>query len=321
MRLRARQTFSRSLLEDEDAMKTAFGFGLAMLAMLGAGTPGWAGPAHSAQGYLGVDVRDVAPDQVATLKLKDAHGAEIVLVDHDAPAGKCGLHEHDVVLMMNGQAIEGKDQLRHLLHDSPPGANIVLIVSHDGQQRTVTTQMAVSQEEVARQATEQRFTVAAPEEQPTDSATLGVFGSGQSAAGGNSLLGPMVMNPSYTGLYLEKMSAQLAGYFGVPNGSGLLVRSVQESSPAAVAGMLAGDVVIRANDKTVVSTNDWAKAIKSSHGHSLTIVVLRDKKEQTLTLTPDSKKRSSLDPASIGPNEEAAPVAVAHVGFSWMPLS
>ena len=131
----------------------------------------------------------------------------------------------------------------------------------------------------------------------------------------------MVMNPSYTGLYLEKMSAQLAGYFGVPNGSGLLVRSVQENSPAALAGMHAGDVVVRANDKTVANTNDWAKAIKNSHGHSLTVVVMRDKKEQTLTLTPDSKKRSSIDPASFEHSTEAAPVAVAHLGFSWMPLS
>jgi serine protease Do len=302
-------------------MKTALGFGLAVLAMMGACTPGWAGSGHSAQGYLGVDVRDVAPDQVAVLKLKDTRGAEIVLVDHDAPAGKCGLHEHDVVLMMNGQAIEGQDQLRRMLHDSPPGGTIVLVVSHDGQQRTVTTQMAVSQEEVERQAAEQRLTVAAPEDQPGESASVSGIATGPSVSAGNSLLGPMVMNPSYTGLYLEKMSAQLAGYFGVPSGSGLLVRSVQENSPAAVAGMLAGDVVIRANDKSVASTNDWAKAIKNSRGHSLAVVVLRDKKEQTLTLTPDSKKRSSLDQSNFTPNTEAAPVAVAHVGFSWMPLS
>jgi serine protease Do len=300
-------------------MKTALGFGLVLLAMTAPCALAGASSGHAAQGYLGVDVRDVTPDQVATLKLRDTRGAEIILVDHDAPAGKCGLHEHDVVLMMNGQAIEGQDQLRRMLHDSPPGGTIVLVISHDGQQRTITTQMAVSQEEVERQATEQRMTVTAPEEQAAD-AGGGSLSTG-SVHDGNSLLGPMVMNPSYTGLYLEKMSAQLAGYFGVSSGSGLLVRSVQENSPAALAGMHAGDVVVRANDKAVASTNDWAKAIKNSHGHALTVVVLRDKKEQTLTLTPDGKKRSSMDPYAVQPNKEAAPSAVAHVGFSWMPLS
>jgi serine protease Do len=306
-----------TLWKEDDAMKTALGFGLALLAMTAPGTLAVAATGHAAQGYLGVDVRDVTADEVAALKLKDTHGAEIVLVDHDAPAGKCGLHEHDVVLMMNGQAIEGQDQLRRMLHDAPPGGTIVLVVSHDGQQRTVTTQMAVSQEQVAREATEQRLTVPAPEDQPADTAQYGGTLPGSSASEGNSLLGPMVMNPSYTGLYLEKMSTQLAGYFGVPNGRGLLVRSVQENSPAALAGMHAGDVVMRANDRAVMSTNDWAKAIKNSQGRPLAVVVMRDKKEQTLTLTPDSKRRSSV----IEPKEEAAPVAEAHVGLSWMPHS
>jgi serine protease Do len=301
-------------------MRTALGFGLALLA-IAAPCALAAGSGHSAQGYLGVDVRDVTPDQVAVLKLKDTRGAEIMLVDHDAPAGKCGLHEHDVVLMMNGQVIEGQDQLRHMLHDSPPGGTIVLVVSHDGQLRTITTQMAASQEEVERQAAEQRLTVPAPESQPSDAPSYSGASLGQSGGAGNSLLGPMVMNPSYTGLYLEKMSAQLAGYFGVPNGSGLLVRSVQENSPAALAGMHAGDVVLRANEKTVTSTNDWAKAIKNSHGRALAIVVLRDKKEQNLTLTPDSKKRSSLLQPTVPASEQSAPVDLAHLGPGWMPLS
>jgi S1-C subfamily serine protease len=111
------------------------------------------------------------------------------------------------------------------------------------------------------------------------------------------------------------MSSQLSDFFGVPSGSGLLVRSVIDNSPAALAGMHAGDVVIRADARPVTSTNDWAKAIKNSHGHSLTITVMRDKKEQTLTLTPDSKKRSSLDPSQPDPD------AVAHLGMSFLPRS
>jgi S1-C subfamily serine protease len=68
--------------------------------------------------------------------------------------------------------------------------------------------------------------------------------------------------------------------------------------------MRAGDVVVRANAKPVANSADWTKAIKDSHGRPLAIVVLRDKKEQTLTLTPDNKKRSSLQqPASdLTPN-------------------
>jgi serine protease Do len=315
-------------------MKRAVGYGLVLLAAsAGASRSAWAwgpefaagGPAHffsgapvrSGQGYLGVDVRDVASDQINGLRLKDARGAEIVLVDHDAPAGKADLRVHDVVLQMNGQAIDGQDQLRRMLHDSPPGKTIQLLISRDGMQMTVTTQMA-NREEVERQAWEQHLTVPDPQAAPPESAdsdySVGSNSSGAPARG-NSFLGNLLMNPSYTGAMLEKMSNQLADYFGVSSGAGLLVRSVVPNSPAANAGMRAGDVVVRANARTVSTTNDWAKAIKNSHGQPLTVVVLRDKKEQTLTLTPDGKKRSSLE----APMDDGNGAAVAHPGLSWMP--
>jgi serine protease Do len=271
------------------------------------------GPAssHAAQGYLGISVGDVAPDQLSTLKLKEARGAEIILVDHDAPAGKAGLREHDVVLMINGQAIAAKDQLSRILHESPSGRTMTLLISRDGQQMTITTQMAVSQEQVERDVSEQHTKVTDPSPAIVDNTESGLSSSPMR---GNSFIGSLLMNPSYTGALLEKMSSQLADFFGVPSGSGLLVRSVIDNSPAELAGMRAGDVVIRADDKRVISTNDWAKAIKSSHGHSLTITVMRDKREQTLTLTPDSKKRSSVD-------SDPDQTSVARLGLSFLPRS
>jgi S1-C subfamily serine protease len=276
-------------------------------------------PTRGGQGYLGVDLRDVTADQLGALKLKEARGAEIILVDHDAPAGKAGLREHDVVLQMNGQAIEGQDQLRRMLHDSPPGKTVTLVISRDGQLITVTTQMS-THEEVDRQAMENHLTVPEPQAAPNDGAGSGdsnTPANGPAVRGGSSFIGAMVMNPAYTGLFLEKMTTQLASFFGVPSGAGLLVCSVQPNSPAATAGMHAGDVVIRADKYAVTTVNDWTKAIKNSHGQPLTVVVLRDKKEQTLTLTPDSKKRSSLDQ----PADDSNRAGLAHSGFSWMPRS
>jgi len=283
------------------------------------------GPVRGAQGYLGVDIRDVTEDQAATLKLKEPRGAEIVLVDHDAPAGKAGLREHDVVLQMNGQPIQGQDQLRRMLHESAPGKTIVLIVSRDGQQLTVSTQMAANREQVERQAWEQHLTVPDPQA-PLSDAPPSDFSTSTSATPpirGNSFIGTMLMNPSYTGAMLEKMSSQLATYFGVPNGAGLLVRDVHQNSPAAIAGMHAGDVVVRADTRPVTSPADWAKAIKNSHGHPLAIVVLRDKKQQTLTLTPDTKKRSSLDgsPDPADPTKSTGAPTIAHLGLTLLPRS
>jgi predicted metalloprotease with PDZ domain len=276
--------------------------------------------ARSAQGYLGVDLRDVTADQLSALKLKEARGAEIVLVDHDAPAGKAGLREHDVLLRMNGQGIDGEEQIRRMLRESPPGTTVVLLISRDGQQMTVTTQTA-NREEVEREAWEQHLTVPEPQDAPAESASSDYSSAPSYAApsvrGGSGFLGTILMSPAYTGAMLEKMSAQLADYFGVSDGTGLLVRSVEPDSPAALAGMRAGDVVIRANQRTVASTADWSKAIKDSHGHPLAVVVLRDKKEQILTLTPDGKKRSSLEPQP----QDSVLSTVARLAEIWTPLA
>jgi S1-C subfamily serine protease len=287
-------------------MKRAIEFGLVLLATAAAaGSPAMAsnptenagasqffvGNAAARQGYLGVDVRDITPEQVSVLKVRDVHGAEIIMVDHDAPAGKCGLREHDVILQMNGQAIEGRDQVRKMLHDFAPGKPVQLIISRDGQQMTINTQTS-SREEVEKLAWEQHL--AAPDSQ-SDGASDVAQASPALPRTSKGFLGGVLTAPAYTGAMLGNMTAQLADYFGVPHGAGVLVRSVEPNSPAALAGMHAGDVVIRAASRTVSNLADWARALKSNRDKSVPVVVLRDKKEQTLLLTLESKKRSSVD--------------------------
>jgi C-terminal processing protease CtpA/Prc len=105
----------------------------------------------------------------------------------------------------------------------------------------------------------------------------------------------MIVSSAYTGAKLEVMGPQLAEFFGAQGSAGLLVRQVDPNSPAASAGLKAGDVVVKVNSQQVVNGNDWSKTIHENRGKPVSVMVLRDKKEQTLTLTPDAKKRSSVD--------------------------
>lgn len=251
-------------------------------------------------GYLGVVISDVNPNKVASLKLKDARGAEIVHVDHDGPAGKLGLLQHDVILEMNGQQIEGQEQLRRMLREMPAGRSVTLVISRDGQQQTMTTQLA-NREEVARRAWEQHLVVPAPDPDNGSAPHVGSGFlhsdtlSGLGARAHRDLLGSTtVLNASFTGAQLEVMGPQLAEFFGVEGDAGLLVRSVEANSPAAIAGLRAGDVVVRVNRIAVTSGNEWSKTIHQNKGKPVELGVLRDRREQTLTITPDNKKRSSV---------------------------
>ena len=75
----------------------------------------------TSQGYLGVDLADVDQEKAQTLKLKEVRGAIITLIDHDAPAGQIGLHVNDVVIQLNGQDVEGAEQLHRMLREIPAG--------------------------------------------------------------------------------------------------------------------------------------------------------------------------------------------------------
>ena len=260
------------------------------------------------QSYLGVDVRDVNDDEVPALKLKEARGAEVVHVDHDGPAGKMGLRERDVVTQMNGVAIEGEEQIRKMLHDTPPGRTVVFIILREGQQMTVTAQMA-DREEVERQAWERHLST--PPVLPA-SAPDGVAAGPAEASPvvapaaplpppkyGKSFLGSLLTSPTYTGAMLERVGPQLASFFGVSTGTGLLVRGVDNNSPAAMAGIRAGDVVVRADSRTLASMTQWAKAIRDAKGRPVTVVIVRDRQERTVTLTPDIKRRSSIQYPSL----------------------
>ena len=82
--------------------------------------------------YLGVDIADVSAERLGELKLKEEHGAEVTMVDQDAPAGKAGLHEHDVIVSLNGTAVESAAQLRRMIKETPPGRIVKLGISRDG---------------------------------------------------------------------------------------------------------------------------------------------------------------------------------------------
>jgi serine protease Do len=71
--------------------------------------------------HLGVSDCDVSTDRLGALKLKEEKGVEVTMVDQDAPAGKAGIKEHDVILSMNGTSIESHVQLKRMIRETPPG--------------------------------------------------------------------------------------------------------------------------------------------------------------------------------------------------------
>jgi serine protease Do len=230
--------------------------------------------------YLGVDISDVTTERLAVLKLKEEKGVEVTMVDQDAPAGKAGIKEHDVILSMNGTTIESGAQLRRMIRETPPGRVVALGLSRDGQPITVKVQLSDKHKEFPAMGPDIHIKIPEFHMPDIDIPSINMV---------------MVTSSARSGLTLENITPQLAEYFGVKNGNGVLVRSVEKGSRGEKAGFRAGDVIVKVNDEAVHDTSDFMHAVRSGESKSVSVGVVRDKKEQNLNLSlPEHKESGEL---------------------------
>jgi predicted metalloprotease with PDZ domain len=231
--------------------------------------------------YLGVDIADVTTERLGALKLKEEHVAEITMVDQDAPAGKAGLKEHDVILSLNGAAVESAAQLRRMIKETPAGRVVTLGISRDGQPQAIKVQLANRSKSVAmHNPPDFKFVMPAMPAMPDLDIPVSVV---------------IAHSSLRSGLMVENITPQLGEFFGVKSGNGVLVRSVEKGSWSAKAGFRAGDVIVRVNNQAVHDTSDFTRALRATSGGTAAVTVIREKKEQNLNLTlPDRKDSGDI---------------------------
>jgi serine protease Do len=235
--------------------------------------------------YLGVDTRDVTADRLTALQLKEEQGVEVTMVDQDAPAGKSGLKEHDVILTVNSANVESVEQLRRMIHEIPAGRTVTLGISRNGQEMTIKAQLASRKKSFSLANGQKEFHFEMPvipeiPAMPDIDVPVSIV---------------VVHSSTRSGMMIENLTPQLGDFFGVKNGQGVLVRSVEKGSRAEKAGFRAGDVVVRVNGESVNDAGDFTHAVRSRKDNKATIGIVRDKKEQTITLTlPDARESGGI---------------------------
>ena len=238
---------------------------------------GYFGDDSGTGSYLGVDINDIDAERVSALKLKDEHGVEVTMVDQDAPAGKAGVKEHDVILTMNGTTIDSGAQLRRMIRETPPGRTVAFGISRDGQPQTIKVQLADRHKTAAWGPKAKDFKFDMP-----DMPNMSDFDFPVSVT--------VVHSGMRSGLMIENITPQLGDFFGVKDGKGVLIRSVEKGSHAERAGFRAGDVIVRVNNQPVHDTSDFSHALRSHGKGTVTVGIIREKKEQTLTLPLPERK-------------------------------
>jgi serine protease Do len=256
------------------------------------------------QGYLGVELSDLDQDKAQVLKLKEVRGAVITLIDHDAPAGQYGLKVNDVVIQLNGQNVEGAEQLRRMLREIPAGRKVNLEISRDGNLQTMTLELA-DRRKIEADAWQRVNDGGSVFSQAPQKGFLGGGGDGVDVP--NSPLGPIFGSSLNVGALVEPLTTQMAQYMGVP--SGVMVKQVAKKSEAAAAGLKAFDVIMKVGTEPIANLAGWDRALRSNEGKQVQVTVLRDRRQQTMTLQVDSKRHSELEWEQVFPDGSGMDVA------------
>lgn len=245
--------------------------------------------------WLGVETHEVSTEDVKEWKLPAERGVVVERVTPDSPAGKAGLKEKDVITEINGQRVEGTAQFRRMVRETPPGRKVQLTVWRGGQTQTLSATLGKAEEgrRTFSTATPGAFAFRLPEVE-----ALGDLP--QLDMDSDMVTGMFAGARPRLGIDAEDIGGQLGAYFGAPDGEGVLVRGVNEGSPAEKAGVKAGDVITQFNGEPIRSLGDLRERLAGTkeEDRSVKLGILRNKNTLSLTVelpAPEKKIQRRME--------------------------
>jgi membrane-associated protease RseP (regulator of RpoE activity) len=183
-----------------------------------------------------------------------------------------------------------------MIREIPPGRLVTLGISRGGQPITLKAQLADRKKTFAMGGPGRSFSFTMPAipaipampAMPSVNATPFVPEMDMPV----SIV--VVHSSARSGLMVENLTPQLGDFFGAKNGKGVLVRSVEKGSRAEQAGFRAGDVIVKVNGESISDSGDFTHAMHGRKSSTVTVSIIREKKEQNLTLTVPERNQSEL---------------------------
>lgn len=192
------------------------------------------------RGYLGLLPEDVSSSLAKQFGLGQATGALVASVEKDTPASRAGLKQGDIVLKVNGQTVDSANDLRLLISQSQPGTSVNLTIWRDNKTQDV------------------KVTLAELPQQNAQNGTSEGNGSG-----------------TMQGVQVQTVTSDMTQDLGVPNGTrGVVITSVDPSSPAAAASLERGIIIQEVNHKPVNNAQEYHAALQAADDHPVLLLIM-----------------------------------------------
>lgn len=243
----------------------------------------------------------------AAVGMNEEGRVEIGEIDPDSPAELAKLREGDIILKLDGKDITSREQLGAEVRKRKPGQTVTLKIERDGKPMDVKVKLGDYPQTEARREMELRFPGIFPPMGPEGETGLPqpppLSGQqrqlpGQPPSAPKPLPGRPLRTPvpflemrKYIGVYCRDLNSELAAYFGVKEGTGLIIAKVSEGGPAAKAGIKVGDVIVRVDGKRMESGNALIDLLQGKKkGDKVRIEFVRDKKAMTLDVVVEEEE-------------------------------
>ncbi len=256
--------------------------------------------------YLGVRIAEVDDEAASRLGMSDPHGVLVSEVVEDTPAAEAGLQADDVLVSWNGTRLESIAQLQRQMKETPAGRSVRFGVFRDGREQQIAVTLAESSsnlawvgapealariEEMQPHLEDMQIHIREMEPQleelrarlKEEQGRVRVF-----TPEGEGAYSVIIGGRGRMGVSLQSLGDQMAEYFGVDGGA--LITNVREDSPAAAAGLKAGDVIVQIAGETVEGPGDASRLVGDREPGPVDVRVMRDGQERTITVQLDEKQ-------------------------------
>jgi serine protease Do len=204
-------------------------------------TYGWVRP-----GWIGVKVQTVTPDIADAMGMSRPQGSIVAWVLPDGPAKKAGLAIGDVILRYNSNTPSDERALLRDIAHTAAGDKVTLVVRRDGKE----TDIDVTPEAWPRNQWDAKD-APMPVQQPK------------------------INVPPGLGLSLAPLAEADRAKLGLENGlNGVLVTKVAPNSDSASRGLATGDIILRVQDKPVVTPDEVQAEVHAARASKRAFVLV-----------------------------------------------
>lgn len=241
--------------------------------------------------YLGILPEEISRENMSRYGLSTPQGVGISRVTEGSPAEKAGLKKGDVILQFDGEPVTTSRKLFRLIGEAAPEQTVRLTISRNGSEQQISATLG-QREDASR-------TLGALSPELRDR----IFTPRGPRAPGDA---PEVFSYSFgsnrrVGITTTQLTKQLADFFGVSTGKGLLITSVSENSPASKAGLRAGDVITELNGAKIEDSGDFIRGLNGKDEGEVTLTIIRDKSTRTIKVTPERRQTPSFNLSELMP--------------------